>query len=100
MEATRETIDNLIINSSKTIEDLFAKVKTDNKLLSLCDGQVSAVLKLMLELRRDIRFVMIDLLTSLRACLNATSTFEKCYHIKNLEGIRVEGYQLLCGYGK
>lgn len=100
MEATRETVDNLIINSSKTIEDLFAKVKTDNKLLSLCDGQVSAVLKLMLELRRDIRFVMIDLLTSLRACLNATSTFEKCYHIKNLEGIRVEGYQLLCGYGK
>lgn len=51
MEATRETVDNLIINSSKTIEDLFAKVKTDNKLLSLCDGQVSAVLKLMLELR-------------------------------------------------
>lgn len=100
MEATKETVDNLIMNASKAIEDLFAKVNTDNKLLDRCDDQVSAVLKLMLELRRDIRFVLIDLLTSLRACLNATSTFEKCYHIKNLEGIRVEGYQSLCGYGK
>lgn len=100
MEATRETVDNLIMNASKTIEDLFAKVNADNRLLNRCDNQVSAVLKLMLELRRDIRFILIDLLTSLRACLNATSTFEKCYHIKNLEGIRVEGYQLLCGYGK
>lgn len=100
MEATKETVDNLIMNASKTIEDLFAKVNADNKLLNHCDDQVTAVLKLMLELRRDIRFVLIDLLTSLRACLNSASTFEKCYHIKNLEGIRVEGYQLLCGYGK
>ena len=100
MEATKETVDNLIMNASKTIEDLFAKVNADNKLLNHCDDQVTAVLMLMLELRRDIRFVLIDLLTSLRACLNSASTFEKCYHIKNLEGIRVEGYQLLCGYGK
>ena len=100
MKATKETVDNLIMNASKTIEDLFAKVNEDNRLLNRCDCPVSAVLKLMLELRLDIRFVLIDLLTSLRACLNATSTFEKCYHIKNLEGIRVEGYQLLCGYGK
>ena len=100
MEATRETVDRLIMNASKTIEDLYAKVKADNGMLNRCDDQVSIVLKLMLELRRDIRFVLIDLLTSLRACLNATSTFEKCYHIKNLEGIRVEGYQLLCGYSK
>lgn len=100
MEATKETVDNLIMNASKTIENLFAKVNADNKLLNHCDDQVTAVLKLMLELRRDIRFVLIDLLTRLRACLNSASTFEKCYHIKNLEGIRVEGYQLLCGYGK
>ena len=100
IEASRETVESLINNSSKTIEDLYAKVKADNGMLNRCDDQVSAVLKLKLELIRDIRFVLIDLLTSLRACLNATSTFEKCYHIKNLEGIRVEGYQLLCGYSK
>ena len=100
IEASRETVESLINNSSKTIENLYAKVKADNGMLNRCDDQVSAVLKLKLELIRDIRFVLIDLLTSLRACLNATSTFEKCYHIKNLEGIRVEGDQLLCGYRK
>ena len=76
MEASKETVDNLIMNASKTIEDLFAKVNADNKLLNRCNDQVPAVLKLMLELRRDIRFVLIDLLTSLRACLNATTAFE------------------------
>ena len=75
IEASRETVESLINNSSKTIEDLFAKVKADNGMLNRCDDQVSAVLKLKLELIRDIRFVLIDLLTSLRACLNATSTF-------------------------
>ena len=48
MEATKETVDNLIMNASKTIEDLFAKVNADNKLLNHCDDQVTAVLKLML----------------------------------------------------
>ena len=62
MEASKETVDNLIMNASKTIEDLFAKVNADNKLLNRCNDQVSAVLRLMLELRRDIRFVLIDLL--------------------------------------
>ena len=37
MEATKETVDNLIMNASKTIEDLFAKVNADNKLLNHCD---------------------------------------------------------------
>ena len=46
------------------------------------------------------RFILIDLMTSLRGCLKGTYTFEKCYHIKNLEGIRVEGCRLLLGYGE
>ena len=99
-QASKETVDNLIISASKTIEDLYSKVKADNKLLTVCDNHVPTIIKFMLELRRDFRFVMIDLLTSMRACLNSTYTFEKCYHIKNLEGIRVEGYQLICGFKK
>ena len=99
-QASKETVDDLIINASKTIEDLYSKVKADNKQLTACDNHLPVILRLMLELRRDFRFVMIDLLTSMRACLNSTYTFEKCYHIKNLEGIRVEGYQLICGFKK
>lgn len=100
MKASKKTIDGLIINTSKTIEDLYSKVCVDNKRLAACDGDTPEILRLVLELRRDFRFVMIDLLTSMRACLNSSYTFEKCYHIKNLEGIRVEGYQLICGFGK
>lgn len=100
MKASKKTIDGLIMNASKTIEDLYSKVCADIKRLSACDNNAPAILSLAFELRRDFRFVMIDLLTSMRACLNSTFTFEKCYHIKNLEGIRVEGYQLICGFGK
>lgn len=50
IEASRETVESLINNSSKTIEDLYAKVKADNGLLNRCDEQVSEVLKLKLEL--------------------------------------------------
>ena len=64
IEASRETVESLINNSSKTIENLYAKVKADNGMLNRCDDQVSAVLKLKIELIRDIRFVLIDLLTS------------------------------------
>lgn len=100
MKASKKTIDGLIINASKTIEDLYSKVCADNKRLAACDSNTPEILRVVLELRRDFRFVMVDLLTSMRACLNSSYTFEKCYHIKNLEGIRVEGYQLICGFGK
>lgn len=99
-EASKETIENLISNSSKTIEDLYKKVIEDISLLKKLNADVPQLLRLVVELRRDIRFILIDLMTSLRGSLNGTYTFEKCYHIKNLEGIRVEGSYLLYGYGK
>lgn len=33
-QASKETVDNLIINASKTIEDLYSKVKADNNQLT------------------------------------------------------------------
>ena len=99
MEATKESVDNLIKNASSTIEDLFPKVYYDVKRLESSSTATSLLLRMALELRVDIRFVIVELLTSLRACLNGSFTYEKCYHIKNLEGIRVEGYRMLCGVG-
>ena len=99
MVATKESVDNLIKNASSTIEDLFAKVYYDVKRLESSSAATSMLLRMALELRTDIRFVIIELLTSLRACLNGSYTYEKCYHIKNVEGIRVEGYRMLCGVG-
>ena len=99
-EASKETVENLINNSSKTIEDLYKKVVEDISFLKELNADVPQLLRLAIELRMNMRFILIDLMTSLRGCLNGTYTFEKCYHIKNLEGIRVEGCRLLLGYGK
>ena len=84
-EASKETVENLINNSSKTIEDMYKKVVEDISFLKKLNADVPQLLRLAIELRMNMRF---------------TYTFEKCYHIKNLEGIRVEGCRLLFGYGK
>lgn len=99
-EASKETVENLIDNSSKTIEDLYKKIVEDISFLKELSADVPQLLRLAIELRMNMRFILIDLMTSLRSCLNGTYTFEKCYHIKNLEGIRVEGCRLLLGYGE
>ena len=100
MVATKETVDNFIQNASQTIEDFYTKICDDNYRLEHYGEKSSNLLRCAVELRRDIRFVLIDLLTSLRACLKSEHYFEKIYHIKNLEGIRIEGYNLLCGFKK
>ena len=100
MEAAKDTLDNLVKNTSKTIEDLYPKVKEDIRRLELCRDELSDLLRYSIELRLDVCFILIDLFTSVRACLNSRHIFEKCYHIKNLEGIRVEGYDLICGFEK
>ena len=99
-EASKETVENLIGNFSKTIEDLHKKVVEDISVLKDLNADVPQLLRLAIELRMNMRFILIDLMTSLRGCLKGTYTFEKCYHIKNLEGIRVEGCRLLLGYGE
>jgi hypothetical protein len=98
MVATKETVENLIQNASQVIEDFYTKICDDNCRLEHYDEKSTNLLRCATELRRDIRFVLIDLLTSLRACLKSEHYFEKIYHIKNLEGARVEGYNLLCGF--
>lgn len=99
-EASKETVENLIGNFSKTIEGLYKRVVEDISFLKELNADVPQLLRVAIELRMNMRFILIDLMTSLRGSLNGTYTFEKCYHIKNLEGIRVEGCRLLLGYGE
>ena len=84
-EASKETVENLIGNFSKTIEDLHKKVVEDISVLKGLNGNVPQLLRLAIELRMNMRFILIDLMTSLRGSLNGAYTFEKCYHIKNLK---------------
>lgn len=100
MEAKKETVENLISNSSKTIEEFYSRVWEDVQRLKRCDDETPVILRLTLELRRDMRFTMLDLLTGLRSCLRGTHYVEKCFLIMHMEGTRVEGYDLLRGFGK
>ncbi len=99
-EASKEKVENLIVDLSKTIEVLYEKELEDIPFLKEQNADVPQLLRMAVELRMNMRFILMDLMISLRSSLNATSTFEKCYHIKNLEGIRVEGNCLLFGYRK
>ena len=69
-EASKETVENLIGNFSKTIEDLYKKVVEDISLLKELNEDVPQLLRLAVELRMDMRFILIDLMTSLRGSLN------------------------------
>ena len=63
-EASKETVENLIGNFSKTIEDLYKKVVEDISLLKELNEDVPQLLRLAVELRMDMRFILIDLMTS------------------------------------
>lgn len=48
----------------------------------------------------DVKFIMVDLQTCLRACLITGKSYEKRYHLKNLYAGMLEVYKLLYGFGK
>ena len=73
-EASKETVENLIGNFSKTIEDLHKKVVEDISVLKELNADVPQLLRLAIELRMNMRFILIDLMTSLRGCLKGTYT--------------------------
>jgi hypothetical protein len=57
-EASKETVENLIGNFSKTIEDLYKKVVEDISLLKELNEDVPQLLRLAVELRMDMRFIL------------------------------------------
>ena len=84
-EASKETIENLIGNFSKTIEDLHKKGVEDISVLKGLSGNAPQLLSLVIELRINMRFILIDLMTSLKGSLNGIYTFEKCYLSRTLK---------------
>ena len=58
------------------------------------------ILTLIAELRMDVKFVLMDLSTSLIAAYKSKAPYACRYHIKNLYAGMQEAYKLLLGYGK
>lgn len=99
MEATKETIDNLMRSAAVVNQELYATITEDSSALDNCDASIPALLRDVAELRMDVKFIIVDLQTIMRSCFETDKAYEKRYHLKNLYAGMLEGYKLLYGFG-
>lgn len=100
MEASKETMDNLMHSAVIANQKLYSTITEDVSILGKCDAEIPALLRDVVELRMDIKFILVDLQTVLRSCFETNKAYEKRYHLKNLYAGMLEGYKLLYGFGK
>ena len=99
MNATKDTIDKLIANATLATKELYFTILEDASILNYCGQAVPTLLRDVPELRMDIKFILVDLQTSMRACFATDRFYEKRYHLKNLYAGMLEGLKLLYGFG-
>ena len=100
MKASKESIENLVKNASLAVGDMYPIIKQDICVIAECDHNISPLLKLVPELRMNVRFILVDLESSFRALINAESAIEKRFHLVNIRADIHESYKLLYGNGK
>lgn len=100
MQATAETIQNLIKSASIAVKDMYPVMKQDMEVMRVCDSSTPALLKLVPEMRMNVKFILIDLESTFRALLSAESGIEKRLQLKNLRADMHESYKLLYGFEK
>lgn len=98
--ASKESIEKLVKNASLAVGDMYPIIKQDMHVMAECDDGVSPLLRLVPELRMNVRFILVDLESSFRALMNASSAVEKRLHLINIRADIYESYKLLYGYGK
>ena len=100
MQATTETIQNLVKNASLAVNDLYPVLKQDMEVMRISGSSVPVLLKLVPEMRMNVKFILIDLESTFRALMSAESGVEKRLQLKNLRADMHESYKLLYGFGK
>lgn len=98
--ASKESIEKLVKNASLAVGDMYPIIKQDMHVMAECDDGVLLLLRLVPELRMNVRFILVDLESSFRALMNASSAVEKRLHLINIRADIYESYKLLYGYGK
>jgi len=99
MDATKETMDNLMRSATVANQELYVTITEDASVLDNCDASIPALLRDVAELRMDVKFILVDLQTIMRSCFETDKAYEKRYHLKNLYAGMLEGYKLLYGFG-
>lgn len=97
---SNETLHNLIENTSKAVGELYPVLKQEIQTLQVCGKETSSLLRLTLELRMDLHFILLSLAVSLHSLFVAERPIEKRFHLRYLLAELHEDYKLLYGYGK
>lgn len=98
MQATEESINNLVKNTSLAINDLYPALKHDIVVANESKGKVSHLLELVPEMRIIVRFILVDLATASHALLSVRNSVEKRLHMINLRADMQECYKFLLGF--
>lgn len=100
MDASKETIEQLMRNVSLAMKELFPTIKEDADVFLDCNKCVPTLLANAVELRMDVKFILLNLEASYHALISSVRVVEKRFHIQNLCADLLESYKLLYGYGK
>lgn len=100
MDASRDTMEKLIKNVTAMNQELYKTILEDAAVLESCGQNVPSLLRDVPELRMDVKFILVDLQTIIKACYATDRFYEKRYHLKNFYAGMLEGFKLLYGFGK
>lgn len=98
--ASKNTIDNLIANSSMVIDELYKSLKGELIVRSLMNNSTPTLYILTQDLQNGIKFMLMDIGVACKAELSVENVYEKRFHIKNIYASISEGYKLLFNFGK
>lgn len=88
-----------MINASALNQELYSTILDEASILEKRREDIPELLYDITELRMDVKFVLVDLQTIMRACSASEKFYEKRYHLKNIYAGMLEGYKLLYGFG-
>lgn len=98
--ASKNTIDNIITNSSMVIDELYKSLKGELVVRSLMNNSTPTLYILTQDLQNGIKYTLMDIGVSCKAELSVENVYEKRFHIKNIYASISEGYKLLFSFGK
>lgn len=77
MKASKDTIETLVRSVAETNRELYCSMREDVSIFERRREGLPELLRLAVELRMDVKFIMVDLQTCLRACLITGKSYEK-----------------------
>lgn len=86
IRASKETLDELMINTSNAIKDMYGYLQTDILALGRLEAQnAKSICILCQQLSIAVNYSLMDICVSVRASIGSEKAYEKSFHLKNLK---------------